>query len=308
MSTIDFDLKCAFCFASLNGVELEGVCPTCGREVRATLDRELVDPTTLTVSGDVPCIQCDYNLRTLKIRSVCPECAKPVAASLEPTALSFAGIGYLAEVRSAVGMLLVAILLPVVLFLVGAGALSLISALGFRIVMGVATFPLGMVCLLIVACCWVSGVMGVCKMEPGRPHPRGFGKLSGMAGLLTLWTFAGLVFLSPVSPRWGPVFLAFPFLCLMATMVCVALSIRHLAVRARDRWLRRLATALIVCLSGGMVLLVGMPVSLRILSGSISAVAIILQLWALMVCYALSLVVLIRCHRMLTAVLKSRAA
>ncbi len=111
MNRIDFTAACAGCGAGLAGVDFLGRCPVCSRSVSDTINLDLIDRSSRTVSCDVACDRCGYNLRTLPIASICPECAAPVSRSLYGRELRHADVRWLRRIRWGVALLLIITLL-----------------------------------------------------------------------------------------------------------------------------------------------------------------------------------------------------
>src|SRR5262245_12492709 len=108
MPTIDFELACVDCKASLRGCFLGQSCPACHSPIARTVDLKLVDTETLALVTDVACRGCGYNLRTLPLEAACPECATPVANSARPDELRLADPGWLRAMSTGVTLLLLA--------------------------------------------------------------------------------------------------------------------------------------------------------------------------------------------------------
>jgi len=291
MGVIDFDLKCAFCCASLRGVDLDGACIFCGRKVRETLNLKVIDPATQTIVGDVSCIKCEYNLRTLRVHSVCPECATPVAASLDSTRLCFADVDFLNTVRSYATLMIVLLLSPL-----------FVPVLAYIADAFLAVF-------IVVPFLFIPVVIGLCHQEIGHRYPWYLKQQTVITGSLALSVvilpFIGIC----TMDFWvGAFFVACVPLCLMFMQGYIALSIRHLAMRAQDRWLRCLSTALIafsvVCFAwcALLFLLSSTPY------GRHYAPVVIVSLWTgILVPYVLSLIVLVRFRQVLSRALKGRS-
>jgi hypothetical protein len=82
MSTIDCDIHCTECGASLEGRDSRETCSSCGGCAAITLRRSSVRIEDLRLRGHVTCLGCGYALRALPVNSRCPECALPVINSL----------------------------------------------------------------------------------------------------------------------------------------------------------------------------------------------------------------------------------
>jgi hypothetical protein len=66
-------------------------------------------PPALVVLQDLPCRNCAYNLRTLPTSGVCPECATPVAVSLKSDLFRFSNPGWIKQLRSGAGLVVIGV-------------------------------------------------------------------------------------------------------------------------------------------------------------------------------------------------------
>jgi DNA-directed RNA polymerase subunit RPC12/RpoP len=251
MADLDFALVCAVCGKSLKGSSLEGVCAYCGAAVGATVNREVVDPTRLTVSIDVSCVRCGYNLFTMPIGAYCPECGEHVVLSLRPDDLRFADLEWLRRVHAGIIALL--------WWMIGTPlALAAIIALGslpgslpdvFGLLAGLA--------LLILLSAGIGGIVGIGNRDRSLLRPPGGQWPHTLASALPILSLLALGFcvISVVVAPNLPWFVVFSGICLLAAFLCAMLSVisavvcmRRIAERGRRPALADTCKTLMWCL------------------------------------------------------------
>ncbi len=269
------NIACAPCGSSLQGIDLKGACPTCGRSVGDTLHTEIIDPATMTIVGDVVCHGCGYNLRTLRIDAVCPECAGRVSDSLAPSDLCLADKAWLRRVREGLTLLLVAmggyaveIVLVVALAFLSAGSSAFAPGSDWILVFSVILGIIG-----------VGGLLLITAIER-NPRGRPTSNLPYLAARWALLLFFVTLIMTWVLPETG---LSIGLLHVVLSgissssaalaLILVLICLRRLAIRACQTRVRQLTTTLLWLIGVGGLLLAGTQVCLVLMMPQFQAMA-----------------------------------
>jgi hypothetical protein len=322
MSEIDFALVCAVCGNSLKGSSLDGVCAYCGSAVGASVNREVVDPTRLTVSIDVPCVRCGYNLFTMPIGAFCPECGERVALSLRPDDLRFADPEWLQRVHTGITALLWSMI---------GTPLAIAAMIPMGWAPGSLPCVVGLLAGLAVLILLVVGIGGIVRIGTRDrsllrpPSAQWSHTLACELPVLALIPVS-LCVISAIVAAYLPWFVVFLVICLVAAFLCPVLSIisavvcmRRIAERGRRPALADTCKMLLwfLVIAGGCWLLVALLLLLNqafqlggLLTGYrlelLAAVSMVAALFASGISYALWLIALGKLYALVKGAMEER--
>jgi hypothetical protein len=258
------------------------------------------------IDFDLTCVRCGANLRGVGL-----ECGTAVAKSLNMREWAFASSTWLIDFRRGVTYFLAVLLAPLVLPLVAV----------FTAIAGIHVFP-PVPCLVMVSVALpvliglIFGLALICAPQPDVAHPRYVLKLQGTCVVLLLAAIM-LVLTSIAAARTdvGIVLVCSGLSCMVGLFLCSAISIRHLATRARQGVLRLLASLWVGSLS--LLIVVFLFVSViwphaqigrlgrrQVYSRLVVLIVEYVFLSLVGICYLLGLVVLVVCRQMLTTIIR----